>query len=146
MNPDASLLAIWLKRTKGGPMDPVQEARFEAGEGLTGNANRGGRRQVTILDAEVWEAVMAELGATLPPSARRANLLVHGVALPGTAGRILKVGAAQVRILGHTEPCNLMEETLPGLEAALRPDWRGGAFGEVVAGGLVRIGDPVSWA
>lgn len=144
--PAASVLAIWLKRFKGGPMDPVPEALLEAGKGLAGNANQGGRRQVTILDADVWEAVLAELGARLPPSARRANLLVRGVALPGTTGRILQVGAAQVRILGHTEPCSRMEQALPGLEAALRPDWRGGAFGEVIASGPVRLGDPIRWA
>ncbi|HYD40016.1 MAG TPA: MOSC domain-containing protein [Anaeromyxobacter sp.] len=143
--PDASLVAIWLKRFKGGPMDAVPEALFEPGKGLAGNANQGGRRQVTILDAAVWEAVMAELGARLSPAARRANLLVRDVALPRTTGRVLQVGAAQLRILGPTQPCNLMEETLPGLEAALRPDWRGGAFGEVIVGGVVRIGDPVRW-
>lgn len=144
--PAASLLAIWLKRSRGGPMDAVPEALLEPGKGLAGNANQGGRRQVTILDADVWEAVMAELSARLPPSARRANLLVRGVALPRTTGRILQIGPAQVRILGPTQPCNLMEETLPGLEAALRPDWRGGAFGEVIAGGRVGVGDPVRWA
>lgn len=142
---DGALLAIWLKRFKGGPMDPVAEASLEAGQGLAGNANRGGKRQVTLLDADVWEAVMAELGARLPPSARRANLLVRGVPLTRTAGRVLELGEARVRVLGPTQPCNLMEETLPGLEAALRPDWRGGAFGEVIAGGRIQVGDSVRW-
>ena len=146
LDPAAALLAIWVKRFKGGPMDAVEEAQLEPGKGLAGNANQGGRRQVTILDAAVWDAVMEELGARLSPAARRANLLVRGVALPRTGGRVLEVGAAQVRILGPTQPCNRMEETLRGLEAALRRDWRGGAFGEVIAGGRVRVGDAVRWA
>jgi MOSC domain-containing protein YiiM len=144
--PSPSVVAIWLKRFRGGPMDPVDEAVLEPGQGLAGNANQGGRRQVTLLDAEVWEEVMAALGARLPASARRANVLVRGLALPRTTGRILQLGAGQVRILGATQPCNLMDELLPGLEAALRPDWRGGAFGEVIAGGRVRVGDPVRWS
>jgi MOSC domain-containing protein YiiM len=38
-----------------------------------------------------------------------------------------------------------MEAALPGLEAALRPAWRGGVFGEVLTGGTIRAGDAVRW-
>jgi MOSC domain-containing protein YiiM len=143
---DGALLAIWLKRVKGGPMAPVDEADLEAGLGLAGNADRGGRRQVTILDADVWAAVAAALGVPLPPGTRRANLLVRGLALPRSVGRILALGPARLRVLGETKPCEVMEAALPGLEAALRPDWRGGIYGEVVEGGRIRVGDPVRWA
>ena len=59
------------------------------GQGLVGNANQGGRRQVTIIDAAVWERVMEELGATVPPSARRANIMVRGLNLDSTRKRFL---------------------------------------------------------
>jgi MOSC domain-containing protein YiiM len=143
---DGTLIAIWVKRSKGGPMDAVEEGALEAGQGLAGNADRGGRRQVTLLDAEVWAAVMAELGAALPPSARRANLLVRGLALAETGGRVLRIGGALLRVMGETRPCSRMEETLPGLEAALRPEWRGGVHAQVVEGGAIHVGDPVRWA
>jgi MOSC domain-containing protein YiiM len=139
------LVAIWIKRFKGGPMDPVEAAALEAGAGLAGNANRGGRRQVTLLEREVWDAALREVDADLPPSARRANLLVERLALVRSTGRVLRVGAARIRILGPTQPCNLMEETCPGLEGALRPHWRGGAFGEVLTGGGISVGDAVEW-
>lgn len=140
-----ALLAIWLKRAHGGPMEAVEEARLEAGQGLAGNANRGGRRQVTLLDAAAWEAAMAELGAALPPATRRANLLVRGLALPRSAGRVLELGPARLRVLGETRPCEVMEAALPGLEAALRLDWRGGVYAEVLEGGPIRVGDRVRW-
>jgi hypothetical protein len=38
-----------------------------------------------------------------------------------------------------------MEEALPGLQEALAVDWGGGAFGEVLDDGEVRIGDEVRW-
>lgn len=139
------LAAIWVKRFKGGPMDPVVAAMLEAGAGLAGNANRGGRRQVTLLEREVWEAVLRALEAGLPPSARRANLLVERLPLVRSTGRVLRVGGARVRMLGPTQPCNLMEETWPGLEEALRPDWRGGGFGEVLTGGRIAVGDALEW-
>jgi hypothetical protein len=63
--------AIWIKRAKRGSMDAVAKAQAVAGRGIVGNANQGGRRQVTLIDADAWETLMKTLGGTLPPSARR---------------------------------------------------------------------------
>jgi MOSC domain-containing protein YiiM len=140
------LQAIYVKRAHRGPMDPVESARLHAGAGISGNANRGGRRQVTVLEEEIWSEMMEMLGGTLHPSARRANLLVRGVRLADSRGRILRIGDCSIRILGETKPCERMEEQLAGLRAALYPSWRGGAFGEVLDDGDIRVGDPVGWA
>jgi hypothetical protein len=51
------LEAIWVKRLRRGPMDPASHARLAAGRGIAGNANQGGRRQVTLLEREVWDAM-----------------------------------------------------------------------------------------
>lgn len=137
--------AIWIKRAKRGVMDAVERAQMVEGRGLMGNANIGGRRQVTIIDADVWERVMRELGAEIDPSARRANIMLRGVDLAGSRGRILRLGDCRVRIFNETKPCERMDEALPGLKAALNKDWGGGAFGEVIAGGEVSVGDMAVW-
>jgi MOSC domain-containing protein YiiM len=139
------LAAIWLKRAHRGPMDPVSEARLIAGKGIEGNADRSRRRQVTLIERDLWVRLMAELHAQLDPSARRANFLIEGISLGGSRGRVLRVGGASLLIGGETTPCERMDEALPGLRAAMRPGWGGGAFAQVLTDALVRVGDPVEW-
>jgi MOSC domain-containing protein YiiM len=126
-------------------MDPAREAQLVAGRGIVGNANQGGKRQLTIISREAWDAVTRELGAEVPPQTRRANLLVSGVELANTRGRVLRVGECRVRVYGETKPCWQMEEAHAGLQSALRPDWRGGAFAEVLDDGRIAVGDSVEW-
>lgn len=126
-------------------MDPVNAARLVAGRGIVGNANQGGRRQVTIIEKEVWNAMMTRLGADLSPSTRRANLMVQGIPLKETRGGILRIGAVRIRIINETKPCGRMEEALPGLEQDMSAQWRGGVFGEVLDDGEIEIGDEVAW-
>jgi len=132
---------IWIKRFRRGPMDPVAEAQLEEGLGIAGNANRGGKRQVTVIEREVWEQHMERLQGDLDPSRRRANLMISGCALRESRGRVLRIGACRIMIRGETKPCEQMEAALPGLREMMFPEWGGGAFGEVIAGGPIRVGD-----
>jgi MOSC domain-containing protein YiiM len=136
---------IWVKRVRRGPMDAVPVAELIAGRGLSGNANQGGRRQVTLIELERWQEFMRLLDADLPTSTRRANLVVSGCALRDTRGRELKVGGTVLRVAGETKPCEIMEEALPGLREVMYPGWGGGAFAEVLEGGTIRVGDVVEW-
>ena len=138
--------ALWTKRARRGRMDAVDTATFVAGKGMVGNADQGGRRQVTVLSRERWDACMAELDASIDPATRRANVLVSGVDLAETRGRVLQLGPVRLRIFGETRPCERMDEALPGLRDRMRPNWGGGAYGEVIEGGVVRVGDAVRWA
>jgi MOSC domain-containing protein YiiM len=142
------LRAIWLKRFKKGPMDPRDAAILVAGQGLLGNTNKGGRRQVILLEEEAWADALAEipnLSVPLDPSTRRANLLVSGFALEGTRGRTLRIGPVRLRIWSECTPCYQMDEACTGLQAALRPHWRGGACAEVIEGGEIKVGDEILW-
>lgn len=139
------LEAIWIKRMKRGPMDPVDEAQLLAGHGIVGNANQGGKRQVTLIEQEIWDELMRNLDASLSPSARRANLMVNGIRLAQSNGRVLRVGSCRIQIYGETRPCEQMEEALQGLREAMKPNWNGGVYGEVLDDGRIEIGDTVSW-
>ena len=126
-------------------MDPRSEAELEAGYGLKGNADRGGRRQVTLLSQERWDELMSEVGGVLSPADRRANLVISGIDLERTRGRVLRVGPCRLRIGGETRPCEQMEDAAAGLQEAMRSRWGGGAYAEVLDGGTIAVGDPVSW-
>ncbi len=140
-----TLQAIWIKRAKRGPMDSAETADLVAGRGLVGNADQGRRRQVTIIEEEVWANLMDHFDADLAPSTRRANLMVRGVSLADSRGQILRIGDCRLWIRGETKPCERMDEALLGLKDLMFPDWRGGAFAEVLDDGHIAVGDTVQW-
>jgi MOSC domain-containing protein YiiM len=135
--------AIWIKRFKRGPMDSTESATLVADAGIVGNADQGGWRQVTIIERERWDRLMSDIDGDLDPVARRANLLIRGVELRNCRGARLRVGSCTIELRGETMPCERMDEALPGLQQLMRSDWGGGAFGRVIEGGEIRVGDVV---
>ena len=126
-------------------MDPVLEAESIEGCGLKSNANQGGKRQVTLIDEARWREAEEQLGIEVDPRTRRANVMLRGIDLEQTNGRLLRIGGSVLRIWGETRPCHQMDEAQAGLREALKPRWRGGAFAEVIEGGVIRVGDVAEW-
>jgi len=139
------LLRIWIKRNKRGPMDPRDSVQANVSRGLEGSADQGGRRQVTLLSRELWSRACSELGIDVPPETRRANLYLQGVDLIGCRGKTIRIGDVRIRIYGETRPCHRMDEACRGLEAALDPAWYAGAFGEIMLGGELEVGQIAEW-
>jgi hypothetical protein len=73
--------AIWVKRSVRGVMDPADEVDMVAGKGVARDASFGrSRRQVTLIETEVFDRVRLALPAA-EPVMRRANILLSGVRL-----------------------------------------------------------------
>lgn len=124
-------------------MDAAAEARFVENKGIADDANFGrSKRQVTVIEKEVFDRIGAEL-PDVEPSMRRANVMVSGIRLKESRGQTLRLGDVRIRLVGETRPCERMDDQVPGLTAALDPDWNGGAYGVVLDDGVVRIADEV---
>ena len=145
-----TLAGIARRAAPRAPMEVLGVSELSVERGVEGD-HRGrlkpggrNRRQVSLMERVDWDAAMAEIGGTLPWQMRRANLLVDGLDLPHRGGVRLRIGAtALIEITVECDPCYRMEQIAPGLEAALTPDWRGGALARVLEGGPIAVGDPI---
>ena len=137
---------IAIRERSGAPMRERASAEIRTQSGVEGDCRgKPGKRQVTVLSREDWEAACAEVDVELAWTLRRANLLVEGVDLSAPPGSRLRVGSALLEVTGETDPCVRMDETKPGLFAALDKDARGGVCCRVIESGHVSTGDSAHW-
>jgi MOSC domain-containing protein YiiM len=130
------------------PMQLVGEAHAIEARGLEGDrasrASRGGKRQVTLIQAEHLPVIGALLGgSSVEPALLRRNLVVRGVNLVSLKGLAFRIGEEVLLVAtGPCEPCSKMDRALgEGGFHAMRG--HGGITARVLRGGVVRIGDPV---
>ncbi len=114
-----------------------------AGDRYTKKAVPGGKRQVTLIQAEHIEAMAAILRREhIDPGLLRRNIVVSGINLQGLKEQRIRIGKAVLEITGPCHPCSRMEENLgPGGYSAMRG--HGGWCCKVVEGGEIRVGDSV---
>jgi MOSC domain-containing protein YiiM len=151
----SGLVGIYISPEAGKPLTPVGEIRAVAGRGLVGDRyfqgegtfskKAGPDREVTLIEIEALEALRRDYQVEIEPGAARRNLVTRGVALNHLVGREFIVGAARLRGIRLCEPCEHLEKlTQAGVRKGLVH--RGGLRAQVLADGLVRVGDPVQLA
>lgn len=142
----ATLEGICYRTASRAPMRELHGCAVTADGGVADDFRGApGKRQVTVLSLESWQDACAVAGAELPWTTRRANLLVSGVRFDRSqVGKTLKIGNLELLITRETDPCRRMEQSHPGLLAALQPDWRGGVCCRVVTAGPIAVGDVVN--
>src|SRR5690349_21201494 len=101
------LLSIHIAATAGAPMQPVDRAHAVAGKGLEGDRYFKGEgfyswfagpiREISLIEAEVLEALARDHKLQLAPDESRRNLLTQGVPLGHLVGRSFRVGAVLLR-------------------------------------------------
>ncbi len=140
----AQLLGIAKHRQARGVLETLKMAEVTLLHGVADDfRGKPGKRQVTVLSREAWQASCDELGEPLVWTTRRANLLIEGLQLHNSAGRVLKIGELELLITRETDPCERMDEARDGLSAAMKKEWRGGVCCRVIKPGKITVGDCV---
>ncbi len=137
---------IGIREQKGSQIMGLMEVEAIKGHGLRGDkaGNRpGGKRQVTLIQAEYLPLIQGFLPATnvTLPKLRR-NIAVSGINLNALKDHIIQVGSATLEVTGFCHPCRKLEEQLGrGVFNALRG--HGGLTAKVIASGRIEVGDSV---
>ncbi len=146
--------AIILRPGRGEPAMQPQQCQAIEGFGLEGDRTAGGRgggkRQVTLLQAEHLPVLAALLLRSAVDAADlRRNLVVSGLNLlaarslfPDQPLRLLLGPDVVLEITGPCEPCSKMDDRLGrGAYNAIRG--HGGVTARVLRGGELKVGDEV---
>lgn len=116
--------------------------RYATGGG-TFSDRPGAGRQLTLIAAEVLEALAVEDGIALSGADARRNIVTRGVDLSGLLGHRFRIGGVECVGVRECPPCQtLQERTEPGVLRALAG--RGGLRADIVTGGPIAVGDPIA--
>lgn len=140
---------IGVRPARREPVIAVDSVEARAVLGLTGDRFRGNassKRQVTLIQAEHLPAIAQLLGRDrVEPEQLRRNIVVSGINLLSLNGAQFTIGGVLMEGTGPCHPCSRMEEIFgPGGYSAVRG--HGGITARVLSGGIVRVGDRVSFA
>lgn len=129
----------------GAPREPqlwtVETVVAVAGKGLEGDRHFHDEgappgQALTLVAAEEVE------GVGLRPGETRRQVTVRGVDVNGLVGKRFRVGEVECYGVELCEPCRHLESmTRPGIIRELTH--RAGVNADIVAGGVIRVGDPV---
>lgn len=152
--------AIFVGPVVGGPMEAMTEVQLIAGAGIEGDRYAAGagtfvRKRgrsagkglaLTLIEEEAIEQVRLQHGMELDFAITRRNVVTFGIRLEALIGKQFQLGSAMVRGVALNPPCSRLEKLtgISGLKKLMAG--RGGIRADVVEGGPVRVGDPLSLA
>ena len=148
------VVAIHIARGAGLPMHGLTAAEAIAGEGLVGDRylerigfysptpTDPGARELTLIDEESLAAVLRETGIVLAPEEHRRNITTRAIALDLLLGKRFRIGEVVCEGVRPCPPCKHLEE-ITGKTIMKPLVHRGGVRARIVAGGWIRVGDPI---
>jgi MOSC domain-containing protein YiiM len=144
----ASVQHIFTAPERGVPMVSHQQVMVHTDVGIVGDryfqaANRHGPdNQLTLIEIENIEAFNSTCGLNLGADAPRRNVVTTGIRLNDLCGQKFHVGPLLLEGLELCEPCRLFKvRTYPqALEFFMG---KGGLRTRVLAGGALKVGDPI---
>jgi MOSC domain-containing protein YiiM len=136
------IVFICIRRKRLEPVTSLTTVNALAERGLEGDRynNKGGSRQVTLIQAEHLDSIGSFLGKEISPELVRRNIVVSGINLLALKGKKFQVGTAIMEYSGECHPCSRMETNLgEGGYNAMRG--HGGITAKVINGGKISVAD-----
>ena len=134
----AEIAHIWRSPKRRELMEELETAQVFENDGVEGCAHRrGGKRNVLFVAAEDVESLGVPAGRV------KENFTVRGADVMGwPVGQRLAIGDAEFEVSMVCDPCELMEEIRPGLQAEL--EGKRGMLAKVTKTGRVSRGDLIT--
>lgn len=142
--------AIHIAGKGGEPLQPVSRAQAIAGHGLAGDRyatktgtfspKPGNGRDVTLIEAEAIEAVVADYQVTVTAAETRRNIVTRGVALNHLVGKEFSIGEVRLRGCRLCEPCGYLAK-LTSQKISDAFIHRGGLRCDILTPGTIQVGD-----
>jgi MOSC domain-containing protein YiiM len=128
------------------PTRAVDSVEIEAGQGIVGDRYHGSNhRHVSVQSLESLRSASEALGASIDPGLTRRNITLSSGVVPRDPGALIHLGPVVLEVVRVAAPCKLLDDTIgTGAQEALRH--RGGSICRVLEGGVVSVGDAVSYA
>jgi MOSC domain-containing protein YiiM len=149
-----ALRNIHITREAARAMEAAPEVRLIAGVGIEGDryATRRGTysarhnvdRQATLIEIEALEALARDHDIELAPHEHRRNLTTRDVPLNHLVGQYFRVGECVLYGGRLNVPCQHLDN-LVGKKVFRRLIHRSGLNCRIIVGGIVRVGDSISW-
>ena len=149
---EGNIIAIFIAPAAAAPMQSMQIARASVGAGLDGDRyaakigtysnDPGSGRDVTLIEIEALDALRRDYQIALDPALSRRNIVTRGVALNHLVEKEFRLGDVLLRGTRLCDPCAHLERL--SVKGAMRGlIHRGGLRAEVIAGGVIKVGDGV---
>ncbi|HET6848044.1 MAG TPA: MOSC domain-containing protein [Gaiellales bacterium] len=144
---------IFLAPAEGAATFTVDAVEAYAGRGLEGDRNLsppdrwiGSGNALTLIEAEVIEAVLEEHDLDLRGGRSRRQLVTRGIRLNDLVGEEFQVGSVRCRGVELCEPCLHLQGMLGRTDTIKVLVHRGGLRADILDGGTLSVGDRVTAA
>lgn len=146
----AVLEKIFIAKLEGTSMQSLEEVEALAAAGLardryclrSGHWSKVDECEVTLIESEVLEEIVASTGINVLNGEHRRNLVTRGLKLDTLVGRKFRVGEAPLEYDRSRPPCAHVESlTEQGMTRALLRS--GGICARVIESGKIRVRDPI---
>lgn len=148
-----AVIEIWTAPEAAVPMQQHDAIEAVVDHGLVGDRyakkvgsysrpDEGADRQLTLIEQEQLDWLLAEHGISLTGDSARRNLVTRGVRLNNLVGKRFHIGGVQVEGLRLCQPCKPLAELL-GFDFVHLMLNRSGLSCRIISGGTIRVDDQI---